>query len=89
MKYDIYFSKVRVKYFDLIDYSTYFFLPFFWYVPIFVKEMATRLGASVQVVRQRRIEGTPERIVAEILVRKVPEDQQAIGIGIKSIEEKN
>ena len=41
--------------------------------------MANRLGASVQVVRQRRIEGPPERIVAEILVRKVPEDQQAIG----------
>ena len=36
----------------------------------------------MQVLRQRRIPGTdntPEKIVAEILVRKVPEDQQAIG----------
>jgi len=35
-----------------------------------------------QVLRQRRIPKTdvsPERIVAEILVRKVPEDQEAIG----------
>jgi len=47
-----------------------------------LQEMATRLGASVQVVRQRRIEGTPERIVAEILVRKVPEDQQAIELRV-------
>ncbi len=35
-----------------------------------------------QVLRQRRIlaaGSAPERIVAEILVRKIPEDQQAIG----------
>ena len=37
---------------------------------------------GVQVLRQRRIvaaDSSPERIVAEILVRKIPEDQQAIG----------
>lgn len=53
-----------------------------------LQEMARRLGATVQVLRQRRLEatcavGTPElRTVAEILVRKVPDDQQAIDLSV-------
>jgi len=48
-----------------------------------LQEMARRLGATVQVVRQREFqEGTSSRIVAEILVRKVPDDQQAIDLRI-------
>lgn len=50
-----------------------------------LQEMARRLAATVQVLRQRRIASTstsPERIVAEILVRKVPEDQQAIELRV-------
>merc|ERR1719308_277490 len=44
-----------------------------------LQEMARRLGATVQVLRQRRIE---TRTVAEILVRKVPDDQQAIDLSV-------
>jgi len=44
-----------------------------------LQEMARRLGATVQVLRQRRIE---TRTVAEILVRKVPDDQQAIELRV-------
>lgn len=50
-----------------------------------LQEMARRLEATVQVLRQRRIpctETSPERIVAEILVRKVPDDQQAIELRV-------
>lgn len=50
-----------------------------------LQDMARRLGATVQVLRQRRIvaaDGLPERIVAEILVRKIPEDQQAIELRV-------
>lgn len=45
-----------------------------------LQEMARRLGATVQVLRQRKIDGT--RTVAEILVRKVPEDQQVIDLSV-------
>merc|ERR1719495_677595 len=44
-----------------------------------LQEMARRLGATVQVLRQRQIE---TRTVAEILVRKVPDDQQAIDLSV-------
>merc|ERR1719228_2655368 len=45
--------------------------------------MARRLGATVQVLRQRQISSHAEcRTVAEILVRKVPEDQQAIDLSV-------
>jgi len=44
-----------------------------------LQEMARRLGATVQVLRQRNIEN---RTVAEILVRKVPDDQQVIDLRV-------
>jgi len=44
-----------------------------------LQEMARRLGATVQVLRQRNIES---RTVAEILVRKVPDDQQVIDLRV-------
>lgn len=63
-----------------------------------LQEMARRLGATVQVLRQRQIEPrtgsstsssridssttTEWRTVAEILVRKVPDDQQAIDLSV-------
>jgi len=48
-----------------------------------LQEMARRLGATVQIVRQREIhEEGLVRIVAEILVRKVPDDQQAIDLRV-------
>jgi len=45
-----------------------------------LQEMARRLGATVQVLRQRKVDNC--RTVAEILVRKVPEDQQAIDLSV-------
>jgi len=45
-----------------------------------LQEMARRLGATVQVLRQRQVEVS--RTVAEILVRKVPEHQQAIDLSV-------
>jgi len=48
-----------------------------------LQEMARRLGATVQVLRQRKIpSGINFRTVAEILVRKVPEDQQVIDLSV-------
>jgi len=48
-----------------------------------LQEMARRLGATLQVLRQREIDDTVvPRIVAEILVRKVPDDQQAIDLRV-------
>ena len=44
-----------------------------------LQEMARRLGATVQVLRQRNIEN---RTVAEILVRKVPDDQEVIDLRV-------
>ena len=44
-----------------------------------LQEMARRLGATVQVLRQRNIEN---RTVAEILVRKIPDDQQLIDLRV-------
>ena len=42
-----------------------------------LREMARRLGATIEVLRDRAVvtENGP-RLVAEILVRKVPDDQQ-------------
>ena len=45
-----------------------------------LQEMARRLTATVQVLRQRKVDNL--RTVAEILVRKVPEDQQAIDLSV-------
>ena len=42
-----------------------------------LQEMARRLGATVQVLRQNK-----NRSVAEILVRKVPDDQQVIDLRV-------
>ena len=42
-----------------------------------LQEMARRLGATVQVLRQNK-----DRSVAEILVRKVPDDQQVIDLRV-------
>ena len=48
-----------------------------------LQEMARRLGATVQVLRQRKIPcGLEFKTVAEILVRKVPEDQQVIDLSV-------
>jgi len=44
-----------------------------------LQEMARKLGATMQVLRQRRIEN---RTVAEILIRKVPDDQQVIDLSV-------
>ena len=44
-----------------------------------LQEMARRLGATVQVLRQRNID---TRTVAEILVRKIPDDQQVIDLRV-------
>ena len=46
-----------------------------------LQEMARRLGATVQVLRQRNID-PDNRTVAEILVRKVPDDQQVIDLRV-------
>ena len=50
-----------------------------------LREMARRLGATIQVLRDRVVvtEDGP-RIVAEILVRKVPDDRQCIGMQYKA-----
>ena len=47
-----------------------------------LQEMARRLTATVQVLRQRKVDPAQTRTVAEILVRKVPEDQQAIDLSV-------
>ena len=47
-----------------------------------LQEMARRLTATVQVLRQRKVDTAQTRTVAEILVRKVPEDQQAIDLSV-------
>ena len=48
-----------------------------------LREMARRLGATIEVLRDRVVvtEDGP-RLVAEILVRKVPDDQQCIELRV-------
>jgi len=48
-----------------------------------LREMARRLGATIEVLRDRAVvtENGP-RLVAEILVRKVPDDQQCIELRV-------
>jgi GTPase len=48
-----------------------------------LNRMAERLGATVTVIHRNCVQGYPqERFVAEVLVRKVPENQQFIDIRI-------
>ena len=52
--------------------------------------MATRLGASTTIIREREIENTkkqnsPKKKSAEVLIRKVPDDSEFIGIKIAII----
>lgn len=48
-----------------------------------LREMGRRLGATIQVLRQRDIDAEEgPRTVAEILVRKVPDDQQCIDLRV-------
>jgi GTPase len=45
-----------------------------------LKKMATRLGASVSIIRERKVANLKK--AAEVLIRKVPEDSQFIDIRI-------
>lgn len=48
-----------------------------------LKRMAVKLGSEITVLREQLVEGCKdednERFVAEVLVRKVSDDQQVIG----------